>query len=110
MLDDTQHDLQLTGKINHWCEVLEQKAKAQTFGPQKIFFWFSRGRRYYKIIRSDYDIKNDSVHAFVDQLNGNIYKPASWQAPYKDVRYNIYKEYNQLLNDCEWSGEYLYKT
>jgi hypothetical protein len=99
----------LFDRINNWCQVLEQKAKTQTYGPQMIFFWFSKGRSYYKIIRSDYDNKNDSVHAFVNMCNGDIYKPASWNAPYKDARYNIWNEYDKLLNDCEWSGEYLYK-
>lgn len=100
---------QMFSKINTWCEILEQKAKVQTYGPQMIYFWISTGRFYYKIVKSDYDIKNDSAHAFVNRITGDIYKPASWSAPYKVARYNIWTQFDKLLNDCEWTGGYLYK-
>lgn len=96
-------------KIDTWCETLEKKAKTQTYGPQVIFFWFSRGKQYYKVIKSEHDTHADSVHAFVNISNGDIYKPASWNSPYKDARYNIWTNFDKLLNDCEWSGKYLYK-
>lgn len=104
-----QNNTKLTSKIDEWCDVLEQKANCQTYGLQNFYFWFSVGKSYYKIVRSDQDTKNDSVHAFVNKTNGDIYKPASWNAPYKDTRYNIWTEFNQLLHDCDWAGEYLYK-
>jgi hypothetical protein len=41
----------------------------------------------------------------------NIYKPASWNAPaVKESKYNLEHDYEQLLNDCEWTGGYLYKN
>ena len=95
--------------IHNWCDVLERKAKQQTYGNQIIYFWFSIGKRYYKIIRADQDTKNNSVHAFVDKISGDIFKPASWNSPYKDARYNIINDYDKLLTDCDWSGRYLYK-
>lgn len=104
-----KNNTNITDKIDQWCEVLEQKAKNQTYGSQQIFFWFSTGKKYYKIVQSDNYTKNDSVHAFVNKITGDIYKPASWNAPYKDARYNILSEYDQLLDDCDWAGEYLYK-
>lgn len=100
--------MNLEQRINTWLDVLEQKALKQTYGSQKIYFTVKYNRKYAKVIKA-YDCQDESVHAFVDQKTGDIYKPASWSAPYKDIRYNIYKEFNQLLHDCDWSGEYLYK-
>lgn len=96
-------------KINEWCDVLEIKSKNQTYGSQIMYFWFSKGKTYYKIVRTDQDTKQDSVHAFVNNKTGDIYKPASWSAPYKVARYNIWTQFDKLLNDCDWAGKYLYK-
>jgi hypothetical protein len=99
----------LADKINIWCEILEKKAKVQTYGPQNIYFWFSVGNSYYKIIMTYQDTKENSVHAFLNKKTGDIYKPATWSAPYKQVRYNIWTQFDKLLNDCDWVGRYLYK-
>ena len=77
------------------------------------------GRKYIKIIQQDYDTFQDrneyrdgSVHAFVDRLTGEVYKPASWKSPAKHVRYDlrIIKEREYVLNpdNCGWAGGYLY--
>ena len=99
----------LTDTIQYWCDILEKKTKDQTYGSQMMYFWFSVGKSYYKVIRTDQDTKNNSVHAFVNKKTGDIYKPASWNAPYKQVRYNIWTQFDKLLNDCDWAGKYLYK-
>lgn len=44
------------------------------------------GRKYVKIVREG------SVVAFVEKETGNIFKPASWQAPAKGVRGNIFSD------------------
>lgn len=44
------------------------------------------GRKYIKITREG------SVVAFVEKETGNIFKPASWQAPAKGVRGNIFSD------------------
>ena len=53
-----------------------------------------------------------SVHAFVDKQTGQVYKPASWQAPAKHVRFDlrIIKEREFLFNsnNTGWAGGYLY--
>lgn len=99
----------LKEKIDTWCQILEEKAKVQTYGPQNIYFWFSVGNSYYKIVMTYQDTKQDKVHAFVNKKTGDIYKPASWSAPYKVARYNIWTQFDKLLNDCDWAGSYLYK-
>jgi hypothetical protein len=72
------------------------------------------GRKYHKIIMV---IDNGpgrnvsrSVHAFVDKKTGSLLKSASWKAPAKGERYNllIIKDREYVLENCDWSGHYLY--
>ena len=60
--------------------------------------------------RNEY--REGSVHAFVDKETGQVYKPASWRAPAKHVRYDmrIIREREFLFNsnNTDWAGGYLY--
>lgn len=53
-----------------------------------------KGKRYIKIIRVDQSGSSKSVHAFVDAKEGptfgDILKPASWKAPAKHARGNVF--------------------
>ena len=82
-------------------------------------FKVKTGKKYYKIVQMEFDTfqnRNEyragSVHAFVDKQTGQVYKPASWQAPAKHVRYDlrIIKEREFLFNsnNTGWAGGYLY--
>jgi hypothetical protein len=94
--------------IHAWLDVLEEKAKQQTYGnEQTIFYFFKENKKYYKITQVWEGV--ESIHAFVDKTNGNVYKPASFSAPYKDPRYNLFNEFTELLEECDWAGKYLYK-
>ena len=82
-------------------------------------FVIKNGRKYYKIMQREFDTFQDrnewregSVHAFVDKNTGEVYKPASYNAPAKHVRYDL-----RIINDrvklhdpryTGWSGGYLY--
>ena len=82
-------------------------------------FVIKNGRKYYKIMQHEFDTFRDrneyregSVHAFVDKNTGEVYKPASYNAPAKHVRYDL-----RVINDrvklhdpryTGWSGGYLY--
>ena len=78
------------------------------------------GRKYIKIIQQDYDTFQDrneyrdgSVHAFVNRMTGEVYKPASWKSPHtKYVRFDL-----RIITDraklhdpnfVGWAGGYLY--
>lgn len=78
-------------------------------GPD-VEFYIKRGRKYLKIIFRDSG-GQQSVHAFVDRNTGEVYKPASWNAPFKDVRFNLCFEQSRewLYEHADWSGGYLYK-
>ena len=82
-------------------------------------FKVKTGKKFYKIVQMEFDTfqnrneyREGSVHAFVDKKTGQVYKPASWQAPAKHVRYDlrIIKEREFLFNsnNTGWAGGYLY--
>ena len=82
-------------------------------------FRFIEGKKYYKVVMQEFDTFQDrnewrdtTVHAFVDKNNGNVYKPASWKAPAKHVRFTFQKpeDIRFLLNPINvgWAGGYLY--
>ena len=82
-------------------------------------FEIREGKKYYKVVQVEFDTfqnrneyRDGSVHAFVDKNNGNVYKPASWKAPAKHVRYSFQspEDIRFLLNPINvgWAGGYLY--
>ena len=77
-------------------------------GPD-VEFYVKTLRKYYKIVFKDAG-GQQSVHAFVDRENGDLYKPASWRAPAKIARYNLLNEEHTewLYQNADWSGGYLY--
>lgn len=55
------------------------------------------GKKFYKIVeghtfRDSRENPSMSVYAFIDKETGDIYKPASWAAPAKHVRGNIFAD------------------
>ena len=53
---------------------------------------------------------SESVHAFVDKKTGEVYKPASFKAPAKIVRYNLLmiESREECFARADWAGGYLY--
>ena len=68
-------------------------------------FEIQTGRKYHKIVS-----KGSGVHAFVNKETGEVFKPASYKAPAKHVRYDLRRI--QQRRDCfakaDWAGGYLY--
>ena len=52
------------------------------------------------------DCRGESAYMFIDRINGDVYKPASWSARAKGVRANIDKLDPTQLNG---SGAFLYR-
>ena len=86
-------------------------------------FTFKTGKKFHKVYFLEYQEASEyynrpagyragSVHAFIDKQTGEVYKPASWKAPAKHVRYDlrIIREREFLLNpkNCDWAGGHLY--
>ena len=80
------------------------------------------GKRYYKIVQQEFETWQGSknygkyadgaVHCFVDKETGDVYKPASWSAPAKHIRFTFQNvdHLKFLLNpdNVDWAGGYLY--
>ena len=80
------------------------------------------GKRYYKIVQQEFETwegskyyqqyRDGSVHCFVDKETGDVYKPASWSAPAKHIRFTFQNvdHLKFLLNpdNVDWAGGYLY--
>ena len=86
-------------------------------------FDYQVGKKYIKVFNLQYSEASDyynrpagyragSVTAFIDKNTGEVYKPASWKAPAKHVRFDlrIIKDREFLLNpkNCSWTGGHLY--
>ena len=80
-------------------------------------FRYYEGKKYLKVVREEYDERNDrwrdtTVHAFINRETGEVYKPASWKAPAKHVRFDLSNDLDrQNLHDPNfvgWAGGYLY--
>lgn len=61
---------------------------------------FTEGKRYIKLINGS------SAFVFVDKTNGDILKTASWNAPAKGARGNIFDENNGLARITPYGAEY----
>ena len=95
----------------------EQLAKIVSDTAKLDKFRYYEGKKYLKVVREEYDERNDrwrdtTVHAFINRATGEVYKPASWKAPAKHVRFNFCNKQDMLfLTDPRcvgWAGGYLY--
>ena len=91
---------------------------------ESVKFGLDGGRKYIKVkywtttISTDYDTgktttnqdMNGSIHCFVERTTGDIYKPATWKAPFTKgnncVRGNIYDK--STFEKTDLHGGWLY--
>ena len=101
----------------------EQLAEIENGTANLYKFDYTVGKKYIKVFNLQYEEPNEyynrkggyragSVTAFIDKNTGEVYKPASWRAPAKHVRFDlrIIREREFLLNpkNCDWAGGHLY--
>ena len=100
----------------------QQLNDIQTGKANLMKFVIKTGKKYYKIVQQEVETwsgskyygqyRDGSVHSFVDKETGEVYKPASWRAPAKHVRFNL-SDVKQMKFLCDpknvdWAGGYLY--
>ena len=86
-------------------------------------FVFKTGKKFHKVYFLEYQDANDyygtkagyksgSVHCFIDKQTGEVYKPASWKAPAKHVRFDLRliqdRDFLFNPNNIDWAGGHLY--
>ena len=108
-----KRDPECTYSANKLMQIYQGKANLDRFR-------YSEGKKYYKVTREEYDEKtgywrDTTVHAFVGLTKenlGDVFKPASWKAPAKHVRFSFCNKKDLLfLTDPRcvgWAGGYLY--
>lgn len=95
--------------IAEYIFILNERAKKHS-----DFYKFDviEGRKYYKVVQKhqlhDGYYGGESVHAFVEKNTLDVYKPASWKAPAKHVRYNLTRDIDTLRQSADPFGSYLY--
>ena len=89
--------------------LLEDFKRANNRKTDDYKFYIESGRKYHKLIMET-GAGSRSVHAFIDKKTGDVYKPASFKAPAKHVRFNlcIISDREWLLANADWAGGYLY--
>ena len=89
------------------------------------YFTYIIGRKYLKVIAMEWrdDAKYgrinaapagyqpENVHAFVDKTTGDVFLPASWNAPAKGARFNLFQNKEALFEGVmrRPHGGYLYR-
>ena len=86
-------------------------------------FDYQVGKKYIKVFNLQYSeacdyynrpagYRQGSVTAFIDKNTGEVYKPASWKAPAKHVRYDLriirHREFLHNPKNVDWAGGHLY--
>ena len=118
------HIRTLTGNLHgNYPEYAREQLDAIENGTANLYkFVVKTGKRYYKIVQQEFETwekskyygqyRDGSVHCFVDKETGDVYKPASWSAPAKHIRFSFQnvEDLKFLLNpdNVGWAGGYLY--
>lgn len=110
-LDKETIENRIQSLIDALVKSYEDYCKRQEFeyDPGYISFDVVKGTKYYKLVLNQGTGK--SVHCFVHRQTGAVFKPASWNAPAKNVRYNLMDDvsFQSCLARANWSGSYLYQ-
>lgn len=67
-------------------------AKAQQMAGDRYVLSVECGTRYVRVVKTIAGTSQRSVYCFVDRTNGDVLKAASWKAPAKHARGNIFRE------------------
>ena len=118
------HIRTLKGNLHgNYPEYAREQLDAIENGTANLYkFVVKTGKRYYKIVQQEFETweksryygqyRDGSVHCFVDKETGDVYKPASWAAPAKHIRFTFQNvdHLKFLLNpdNVGWAGGYLY--
>ena len=91
------------------CDALQQSYQRQYLNGRNYSYALISGRKYHKVMQC-VDGQTESVHAFIDKKTGEVYKPASWKAPAKHVRYDlrIINQRTECYARADFAGGYLY--
>ena len=106
---ELQYQRSIPTMVLDWTEelvrYLQDDYDSESYDPGGRYkFTIQTGRRYHKI----HD--GNGVHAFIDKNTGEVYKPASYKAPAKHVRYDLRRihQRHECFSSADYIGSYLY--
>ena len=109
--------------VGHKSYYEERLAEIENGTANLYRFSFKTGKKFHKVYFLQYEEASEyynrpagyragSVHAFIDKQTGEVYKPASWKAPAKHVRFDLRliqdREFLFNPNNIDWAGGHLY--
>ena len=94
---------------NESVEHHQQRIDELRNGILPIDYVIESGKKYHKVIMIDCG-SSRSVHCFIYNNTGELYKSSSWKSPAKGVRYDLrlIEQREYVLENCDWAGGYLY--
>ena len=100
----TEHTELLSNRIQQLIDALLSWHKVRYTNFERSYS-ITEGKKYYKLIED-----GGGVHAFIDKATGGLYKPASFRAPAKHVRYHLLNDasFQDCLSKADCHGSYLY--
>lgn len=97
-----------TGKLINALQADYEKLRGPDVREEALDHEIAIGKKYIKLIQISWGSR--SIHAFIDRKTGEVYKPASFKAPAKHVRYKLLDDqsFQQCIDEADWAGGYLY--
>lgn len=88
----------------------QEKVSTRNTEKQTFMLSIERGKKYAKVMEQVWIHQNkgqSTLFCFIDMENGDVLKPASWKAPAKHARGNIYDEFNGVNGVDSYGAKYL---
>lgn len=84
-------------------------AHLNTLSPHEGYASFRADRPGQKVTRIIATLGgHDSVHSFVDNATGDLFKADGYKRPAKGIRGNLVTGLDDVIARADWSGRYLY--
>ena len=100
--------LERTAQLINALQTDYEKRRGSDVREQALDHELAIGKKYIKLIQISWGSR--SIHTFIDKKTGEVYKPASFKAPAKHVRYKLLDDqsFQQCIKAADWAGGYLY--
>ena len=98
----------LQGYLDGVLDIVKKDAAQYTYHTAPHTIRFSYGPRYTRVYITEYvERPRERIYSFLDMTNGDILKPATYKAPAKHARGNIFDADYGLSRTTPYGPEYL---
>jgi len=106
----TQFETALSSFKDNLESLLADPQKNNVDNPYSVSIDFQHGKKYIKaLVRKAWNCgyHNNELYCFIDKNTGDILKPASWKAPAKHARGNIFSSDSGISCCTRYGVKYL---